>query len=102
MKLFDDINATLSLSELNEQVSEAIKNRLPGTYWLQAETSDVRINAASGHCYLEFVEKDQIEGRIIAKARGTIWAQTFYKLKAYFEATTGQTFVSGLKILVKV
>ena len=92
----------LSLSELNEQVNEAIKDRLPGTYWIQAETSDVRVNAASGHCYLEFVEKEEQTARIVAKARGTIWAQTFYKIKPYFEEATGQPFVSGLKVLVKV
>ena len=92
----------LSLSELNEQVSEAIKDRIHGTYWLQAESSDVRINASSGHCYLEFVEKEEQTARIVAKARGTIWAQTFYKIKPYFEEATGQPFVSGLKVLVKV
>ena len=102
MKLFDDMDAALSLSELNDRVSEAIKDRLSGAYWVKAETSDVRINTASGHCYLEFVEKDQQTGRIVAKARGTIWVQTFYKLKPYFEETTGQVFVSGLKVLVKV
>jgi len=102
MKILDDIDTTFSLSELNDRVSEAIQDRLPGTYWLQAETSDVRINAASGHCYLEFVEKDQQTARIVAKARGTIWAQTFYRLRQYFEEATGQAFVSGLKVLVKV
>jgi exodeoxyribonuclease VII large subunit len=92
----------LTLSALNEQVSEAIKEWLPGTYWIQAEMSDVRVNAASGHCYLEFVEKEQQTGRIVAKARGTIWAQTFYKIKPYFEETTGRRFDSGLKVLVNV
>jgi len=104
MNLFNnrDSSEVLSLSELNEQVSEAISEWLPGTYWIQAETSDVRINASSGHCYLEFVEKNQLTGQIVAKARGTIWARTFNVLKPYFEETTGQTFVSGLKVLVKV
>ena len=104
MKFYDYKNTSeaLCLSELNEQISEAIKDRLPGTYWVQAETSDVRVNASSGHCYLEFVEKEQQTGRIVAKARGTIWAQTFYSLKSYFEETAGQTFISGLKVLVNV
>jgi len=104
MNLFEHIDSakTYTLSELNEQVSEVIKERLPGTYWLIAEMSDVRVNASSGHCYLEFVEKEQQTGRIVARARGTIWAQTFYILKPFFEETTGQAFVSGLKVLVNV
>lgn len=92
----------LSLSQLNEQVHKAISESLPEVYWVRAETSDVRINASSGHCYLEFVEKDPRTEQIVAKARGAIWARTFHMLKPYFEETTGQAFVSGLKVLVKV
>jgi len=104
MIFFDDIDTseTLSLSELNERISDAVKDRFSRTYWIQAETSDVRINASSGHCYLEFIEKEQLTGQIVAKARGTIWARTFYVLKPYFEEATGQAFVSGLKVLVNV
>jgi exodeoxyribonuclease VII large subunit len=69
---------------------------------VRAETSDVRVNTSSGHCYLEFVEKDQLTGRIEARARGMIWVRTFNLLKPYFEETTGQTFGSGLKVLVNV
>ena len=80
MIFFDDIDTseTLSLSELNERISDAVKDRFPRTYWIQAETSDVRINASSGHCYLEFIEKEQLTGHVVAKARGMIWARTFY------------------------
>ena len=104
MTLYNDLDTagTISLSELNERVSEAVSEGVPGTYWLRAETSDVRINASSGHCYLEFVEKDPQSGQLVAKARGTIWARVFYLLKSYFETTTGQLFVSGLKVLVHV
>lgn len=104
MDLYNNSNSSraLSLSELNEQVRQAITASLPETYWVRAETSDVRINASSGHCYLEFVEKDPCLNRIAAKARGMVWARIFHMLKPYFEATTGQPFVSGLKVLVKV
>ena len=54
------------------------------------EMSDVRTNAASGHCYLEFIEKNAITGQLVAKARGSIWAKTFRMLKPYFEMETGQ------------
>jgi exodeoxyribonuclease VII large subunit len=92
----------LSLSELNFLVKEAINEILPETYWIRAETSDVRINASSGHCYLEFVEKDEKTNHIIAKARGTIWARNFLVIKPFFEQETGKSFGSGIKVLVNV
>ena len=74
-----------SLLELNNRVKEAVLNAFPETCWVRAEMSDVRQNAASGHCYLEFIEKNAITGQLVAKARGSIWAKTFRMLKPYFE-----------------
>lgn len=91
----------LSLFELNRFVKQALHNHLPDTYWVQAELSDVRSNS-SGHCYLEFVQKDTEGNHLIAKARGTIWSNIFKMLKPYFEQETGQQFASGIKVLVQV
>lgn len=92
----------LSLSQLNLLVSDSLKLSFPETYWIMAETSDVRVNQSSGHCYLEFVEKNEKTGNLIAKARAYIWSSTFRVFKPYFEHATGQSFVSGLKVLVRV
>lgn len=91
-----------SLLELNNLVRGAISEAFPGSCWVRAEMSDVRTNASSGHCYLEFIEKNPVTGQLVAKARGSIWAKTFRMLKPYFEMETGQLFASGLKVLVKV
>ncbi len=91
----------LSLYELNALVKRSITTCLPDTYWVQAELSDVRSNY-SGHCYLEFVQKEPRGNNLIAKARGTIWSNVYRLLKPYFEEETGQAFVSGIKVLVKV
>ena len=91
----------LSLYELNALVKRSITSCMPDTYWLQAELSDVRSNY-SGHCYLEFVQKEPRGNNLIAKARGTIWNNVYRLLKPYFEETTGQLFASGIKVLVKV
>lgn len=91
----------LSLYELNALVKRSITTCLPDTYWVQAELSDVRSNY-SGHCYLEFVQKEPKGNNLIAKARGTIWSNVYRLLKPYFEEETGQAFVSGIKVLVKV
>lgn len=92
----------LTLSQLNRLVSEAISISFPETYWLTAEISDVRENRSNGHCYLEFLEKNELTGNVIAKANGHIWRNTFQLLKPYFEQETKQAFASGLKVLVNV
>lgn len=91
----------MSLYELNGLVRRSLQACLPDEYWVQAELSDVRSNY-SGHCYLEFVQKDVRGNSLIAKARGVIWNNVFQLLKPYFERETGQAFVSGIKVLVKV
>ncbi len=91
----------LSLSELNLNVREVIRQEFNESYWVRAETSDVR-HHRNGHCYLEFIEKARDGQTIVAKARGTIWSSTFNLLKPYFEKETGQPFTSGITVLVSV
>lgn len=91
----------LSLLELNALVRRSLEQCLPDEYWVQAELSDVRTNS-TGHCYLEFIQKDSRSNSLVAKARGTIWANVYRLLKPYFEEATGQAFVSGIKVLVQV
>ena len=91
----------LSLYELNYIVRRGIRSLMPDEYWVQAELSDVRSNY-SGHCYMEFVQKDSRSNSLIAKARGMIWSNVYSKLRPYFERETGQAFVSGISVLVKV
>lgn len=95
------IQEALTLFDLNALVRRSLEQCLPDEYWIQAELSDVRSNA-TGHCYLEFVQKDPRSNHLIAKARGTIWNNIYRLLKPYFEESTGQLFTSGIKVLVKV
>lgn len=91
----------LSLYELNQLVRRSLSECFPDDVWIRAELSDVRENM-TGHCYVEFVEKDSRGNNLIAKARGTIWANIFRLLKPYFEEETGQYFTAGIKVLVNV
>lgn len=91
----------LSLYDLNALVRRNLEQCLPDACWVQAELSDVRVNS-TGHCYLEFIQKDPHTNNLIAKARGTVWANVYRLLKPYFEEATGQAFVSGIKVLVQV
>lgn len=92
---------TLSLYDLNKVIKNTLTHGLPDRYWIRAETSDVRVNQ-NGHCYLEFIQKDENNKAIIAKARGSIWANVFQMLKMYFESETSQVFTSGIKVLILV
>jgi exodeoxyribonuclease VII large subunit len=89
-----------SLSQLNNYLASEVKNAFPGTYWVMAETSDVRVS--NRHCYLELVEKNPLTNVVIAKAKAYIWSNTFEMLQPYFEQSTGRRFDSGLRVLIKV
>lgn len=91
---------TFTLLELNSLLSDAVSEAFPDRYWVQAEISEMHTNY-SGHCYLELIEKDR-SGKTVAKARASIWNNTFRLLRPYFEQTAGQTLHTGLKILVQV
>lgn len=92
---------SLSLTELNQHVRDIIQINMPETYWLRAETSDVRENQ-NGHCYLEFIEKKPNTHTIVARARGIIWSNVYRLIADAFLAETGQPFASGLNVLVRV
>ncbi len=95
------MNERLKLSELNGLVKKAVSDAFTAPIWIIAEISELKTNR-SGHCYLALIEKDEHGDTILAQARATIWSYTFRMLKPYFEATTGQQLVEGLKVLVSV
>jgi exodeoxyribonuclease VII large subunit len=96
-----EATASIKLSELNQAIRALVKQEFPDQVWVMADISEIKINA-SGHAYLELVEKDQKTEKIIARARATIWSGTFRMLKPFFETATGYTLEAGIKILVKV
>ncbi len=91
----------LTLYELNHRVRLVLGRTMGELYWIQAELSDVR-TASNGHCYLEFVQKNESGNTLLARARGNIWRDVFSKLRERFESETGQLFTSGIKVMVQV
>ena len=73
---------------------------MPDEYWVEAEVAECR--EARGHCYLELIEKDEQTATPIAKASAKCWASKWALVKPYFERTTGQRLVAGMKVLLKV
>ncbi len=92
---------SISLSELTDRIQETIRNNFDTPVWIRAEISELRENQ-NGHCYLEFVEKDEQTDNLLTKTKAIIWSSTYRMLKPYFESSTGETFRAGLKVLVAV
>ena len=90
----------ITLFELNRLVREAIEIEMPDEYWVEAEVAECR--EARGHCYLELIEKDEQTATPIAKASAKCWASKWAVVRPYFERTTGQRLVAGMKVLLKV
>ncbi|MDD2960504.1 MAG: exodeoxyribonuclease VII large subunit [Muribaculaceae bacterium] len=90
----------ITLREFNSRISTILRNPALINCWIIADLSDVTIRG--GHCYLELIDKDANSGLTVAKSRGIIWANRFQAIKANFEATTGQPFTSGIKVMLLV
>ena len=89
-----------TLFELNRLVRETIECEMPNEYWVEAELSECR--ELRGHCYMELIEKDKQTATPIAKASAKCWASKWIRVRPYFERTTGQRLVAGMKVLLKV
>ena len=88
----------LTLSQYAALVKNAVAcDRSLYERWVTAELSDVR---GATHCYLELLEKDA-QGRTVAKMRATIWANRFHAIAYKFQAATGATLRSGIKVMVR-
>ena len=68
--------------------------------WVCAEIADIKINA-SGHCYIELIEKNEKTGATEAQARATIWRSQVMSTIGRFEQESGQRLTKGMKILFK-
>ena len=90
----------LSLYQLNHLVRNTLEKELPAEYWVEAELSEC--HESRGHCYMELIERDQQGATPVARASAKCWASRWQMLRPYFERTTGQQLVPGLKVLLKV
>ena len=90
----------ISLAQLQGRISTALAEALPLPVWVSAEVADLKINA-SGHCYIELIEKDEKTGTTLAQARATIWRSQVMNTIGRFERESGQRLAKGMKILFR-
>lgn len=87
----------VSLSQLMGGVAKAVVSAYREGVWTRAEVLNVSVK--NGNVYLELSERDA-EGRVLAKALGTIWSRTAERILAEFERATGAQMAPGIKVLV--
>lgn len=90
-----------SLLELVGSVRKCLEVGFTGTYWVRAETSDVRQAGGSGHCYMELLEKGSA-GNVVARARAMIWSSTYIQVRQTLVTSGAGTLASGMSVLVRV
>ena len=90
----------ITLAQLQGIISIALADALPLPVWVCAEVADIKINA-SGHCYIELIEKNEKTGATEAQARATIWRSQVMSTIGRFEQESGQRLAKGMKILFK-
>ena len=90
----------ITLAQLQGIISIALADALPLPVWVCAEVADIKINA-SGHCYIELIEKNEKTGATEAQARATIWRSQVMSTVGRFEQESGQRLAKGMKILFK-
>lgn len=91
----------MTLSEFNFLLKEVLNDAFPERYWVTAEIADCKTNA-SGHCYLELIEKKAGSDKLLARQKAVIWSNVWFMLSSQFQLTTGAPLARGQKVLVEV
>ncbi|MBR1994290.1 MAG: exodeoxyribonuclease VII large subunit [Alistipes sp.] len=90
-----------TLHQLQRHIKQTLYDQYPDPVWVVAEIAELKSHA-SGHCYLNLVEKGAREGVPKAQARAVIWRSHYPALSSYFEQETGQRLAVGLQIMASV
>lgn len=91
----------LTLSQLQCLINEGIEGAHPLPYWVAAEVGEAKLHSASGHFYMELVEKGGDNHVPKAKVRACIYKSEYKKVNPYFLLVTGSGITAGMKIMAK-
>ena len=97
MNLFEQ---HLRLSDLAALIDQTLYNKFgPNTFWVKAETSDIKNYYDRQYCFLSLVEKEG--STILAKMDAVIWRQQYGIIKKFTE-NTGVSFDKNISLLMRV
>ena len=90
----------IKLSELVYDIENVISDKYKNkTYWIVAETSDIKKYDERRYCFIKLIEK--ANSKVVAKIDAVIWWQ-YYDLIDRFEVTTRKAFSKNLELLLNV
>lgn len=90
----DSVPAPLTLAELAEQIRDAVYEQFPDDVWVTTEIAGMKVNASSGHCYLDLADDG-------AHLRGCVWRQNYARVSTRFAAATGTDLQAGQSVLLR-
>ena len=91
----------ITLFALCEQIRRQLAASMPSYVWVRAEINGLK-ETASGHCYLDLIDKPSAEAPLRAQARAVIWSGTWRLLRPFFESVTGRSLAVGMQVLLRV
>ncbi len=93
------IRENITLCQLLDRIEKTLEDALPGRYWISAEIGEIKVNA-SGHCYLDLIDRSEDKGAATAKVQAIIWSSAYRMIRPFFETSTGMTLEKGIRVLV--
>jgi len=97
MNLFEQ---HLRLSDLAALIDQTLYSKFgPNSFWVKAETSDIKNYFDRQYCFLTLVEKEG--NTTIAKMDAVIWRQQYHIIREFSKAT-GISFDKNISLLMRV
>ena len=93
---FNYIKLSELVYDIEDVISDKYKNK---TYWIVAETSDIKKYDERRYCFIKLIEK--ANSKVTAKIDAVIWWQ-YYDLIDRFEVITDKAFRKNLELLLNV
>ena len=92
----------ITLSQLQQAIRQTLCGAFTAPVWITAEIGEMKVNARSGHCYMQLVEKGGRNGVPHAQASAVIWAGQYGMLSSFFRGATGRNLEVGMQVLLQV
>jgi len=89
-----------TLSSLADAIKAAFNHHLAPDYWVRTEIHKLNVYKATGHCYLELVEKSH--GSTKAKMNATVWNTNYDRIAQNFLRIAQMPLTEGMEVLMRV
>lgn len=92
----DYISLTQLLTEIKQHLAPKFFYQ---PYWVLAETTDIKFKPETQRYFLTLIEREG--GRTLSQVNAVVWSDCYRVIKD-FESKTGKSFLSNLKLLMKI